>query len=68
MEYVPIFLTQFDLMKKEQKRAKKLEDRVFGDIKEYLGKNQDSKEDYQRLSTIPGIGEGEGGYRPTDSL
>ncbi len=45
------------LIKKEQKRAKKLEDRIFDDIKEYLGKNQDLKEDYQRLSTIPGIGE-----------
>lgn len=44
-------------MKKEQKRAKRLEDRIFGDIKEYLAKNQDLKEDYQRLSTIPGIGE-----------
>ena len=45
------------LLKKDLKRAKKLEDRIFGDIKEYLGKNQDLKEDYQRLSTIPGIGE-----------
>jgi transposase len=40
-------------MKKDLKRAKKLED----DIKEYLDKNQNLKEDYQRLSTIPGIGE-----------
>jgi transposase len=46
-----------DLMKKDLKRAKKLEDKIFNDIKEYLGKNQDLKEDYQRLSTIPGIGE-----------
>ena len=46
-----------DLIKKEQKRAKKLEDKIFHDIKEYLSKNQNLKEDYQRLSTIPGIGE-----------
>jgi len=45
------------LLKKEQKRAKKLEDRIFDDIKEYLDNNQNLKEDYQRLSTIPGIGE-----------
>jgi transposase len=46
-----------DLIKKEQKRAKKLEDKLFHDIKEYVSKNQNLKEDYQRLSTIPGIGE-----------
>ena len=46
-----------DLIKKEQKRAKKLEDKIFNDIKEYVSKNQNLKEDYQRLSTIPGIGE-----------
>jgi len=46
-----------DLIKKEQKRAKKLEDKIFHDIKEYLSKNLNLKEDYQRLSTIPGIGE-----------
>jgi len=46
-----------DLLKKEQKRAKKLEDEIFHDLLEYLGKNQNLKEDYQRLSTIPGIGE-----------
>ncbi len=45
------------LIKKDLKRAKKLEDRIFHDIKEYLGKNQNLEEDYQRLSTIPGIGE-----------
>jgi transposase len=45
------------LIKKEQKRAKKLEDKIFHDIKEYLSKNQGLKEDCQRLSTIPGIGE-----------
>jgi len=45
------------LIKKEQKRAKKLEDKIFHDILEYLSKNQNLKEDYQRLSTIPGIGE-----------
>ena len=45
------------LIKKDLKRAKKLEDKIFHDIKEYLGKNQNLKEDYQRLSTIPGIGE-----------
>jgi transposase len=44
-------------MKKNLKRAKKLEDKIFNDIKEYLSKNQNLKEDYQRLSTIPGIGE-----------
>jgi transposase len=46
-----------DLIKKEQKRAKKLEDKLFHDIKEYVSKNQNLEEDYQRLSTIPGIGE-----------
>jgi transposase len=46
-----------DLMKKDLKRAKKLEDKIFNDIKEYLKQNQNLKEDYQRLSTIPGIGE-----------
>jgi transposase len=45
------------LMKKEQKRAKKLEDKIFNDIKEYLDNNQNLKEDYQRMLTIPGIGE-----------
>jgi len=45
------------LIKKDLKRAKKLEDKIFHDIKEYLGKNQNLKDDYQRLSTIPGIGE-----------
>ena len=45
------------LMKKEQKRAKKLEDKIFNDIKEYLKQNQNLEEDYQRLLTIPGIGE-----------
>ena len=46
-----------DLMKKDLKRAKKLEDKIFHDIKEYVSKNQNLEEDYQRLSTIPGIGE-----------
>jgi transposase len=46
-----------DLLKKEQKRAQRLEDKIFHDILEYLDKNQNLKEDYQRLSTIPGIGE-----------
>lgn len=45
------------LMKKDLKRAKKLEDKIFNDILEYVSKNQNLKEDYQRLSTIPGIGE-----------
>jgi transposase len=45
------------LIRKDLKRAKKLEDRIFNDIKEYLDKNQNLKEDYQRLLTIPGIGE-----------
>ena len=46
-----------DLLKKDLKRAKKLEDKIFHDIKEYVSKNQNLEEDYQRLSTIPGIGE-----------
>ena len=45
------------LMKKDLKRAKKLEDKIFNDILEYVSKNQNLKEDYQRLLTIPGIGE-----------
>ena len=45
------------LIKKELKRAQRLEDTIFDDIKEYLSKSQNLKEDYQRLSTIPGIGE-----------
>jgi len=45
------------LIKKDLKRAKKLEDKIFNDIKKYLGNNQNLKEDYQRLSTIPGIRE-----------
>jgi transposase len=45
------------LIKKELKRAQELEDKIFNDIKKYLGKNQNLKEDHQRLSTIPGIGE-----------
>jgi transposase len=46
-----------DLMKKDLKRAKKLEDKLFNDILKYVSKNQNLKKDYQRLSTIPGIGE-----------
>jgi len=45
------------LMRKDLKRAKKLEDKIFNDILEYVSKNQNLEEDYQRLSTIPGIGE-----------
>lgn len=45
------------LIKKELKRAQKLEDKIFNDIKKYVEQNQNLKEDYQRLSTIPGIGE-----------
>ena len=45
------------LMKKDLKRAKKLEDKLFHDIKEYVSKNQNLREDYQRLSTISGVGE-----------
>jgi transposase len=45
------------LIKKELKRAQRLEDKIFNDIKKYVSKNQNLKEDYQRLSTIPGIGE-----------
>lgn len=40
------------LLKKELKRAKKLEDKIFNDIKEYIGQNQNLREDYQRLLTI----------------
>ncbi|GAI49689.1 unnamed protein product, partial [marine sediment metagenome] len=45
------------LMKKDLKRAKKLEDKLFHDIKEYVSKNQNLREDYQRLLTISGVGE-----------
>jgi transposase len=46
-----------DLIKKDLKRAQELEDKIFNDIKKYVEQNQNLKEDYQRLSTIPGIGE-----------
>jgi len=45
------------LLKKDLKRAKKLEDRLFNDILEYVSKNQNLKEDYQRLLTISGVGD-----------
>jgi len=45
------------LMKKDLKRAKMLEDKLFHDIKEYVSKNQNLREDYQRLLTISGVGE-----------
>jgi transposase len=45
------------LLKKELKRAQELEDKIFNDIKEYINKNQNLKEDYQRLLTISGVGE-----------
>jgi len=45
------------LLKKDLKRAKKLEDKIFNDILEYVSKNQNLKEDYQRLLTISGIGD-----------
>jgi len=45
------------LLKKDLKRAKKLEDKIFNDILEYVSKNQNLKEDYQRLLTIPGVGD-----------
>jgi len=45
------------LIKKELKRAQELEDKIFNDIKKYVEQNQNLKEDYQRLSTIPSIGE-----------
>jgi len=45
------------LMKKDLKRAKKLEDKIFHDILEYVSKNQNLKEDYQRLLTISGVGD-----------
>jgi hypothetical protein len=44
-------------MKKELKRAKKLEDKLFNDILEYVRQNQNLKEDYQRLLTISGVGD-----------
>jgi len=45
------------LIKKDLKRAKKLEDKIFNDILEYVNKNQNLKEDYQRLLTISGVGD-----------
>jgi transposase len=45
------------LIKKDLKRAKKLEDKIFNDILEYVSKNQNLKEDYQRLLTISGVGD-----------
>ena len=45
------------LMKKDLKRAKMLEDKLFNDILEYVSKNQNLKEDYQRLLTISGVGD-----------
>jgi len=45
------------LLKKDLKRAQKLEDKIFNDIKEYIEQNQDLKEDYQRLLTISGVGD-----------
>jgi len=45
------------LMKKDLKRAKKLEDKIFNDILEYVSRNQNLKEDYQRLLTISGVGD-----------
>jgi len=45
------------LIKKELIRAKRLEDKIFNDIKEYIRQNQNLREDYQRLLTISGVGE-----------
>jgi transposase len=45
------------LMKKDLKRAKMLEDKLFHDIQEYVSKNQNLREAYQRLLTISGVGE-----------
>ena len=45
------------LLKKDLKRAKMLEDKLFYDIKEYVSKSQNLREDYQRLLTISGVGE-----------
>lgn len=45
------------LIKKDLKRAKELEDKLFKDILEYVSKNPNLKEDYQRLLTISGVGE-----------
>jgi len=45
------------LLKKDLKRAKKLEDKLFHDILEYVSKNQNLREDFQRLLTISGVGD-----------
>ena len=45
------------LIKKDLKRAKKLEDKLFHDILEYVSKNQNLREDFQRLLTISGVGD-----------
>ena len=45
------------LIKKDLERAKMLEDKLFQDIKEYVSKDQNLREDYQRLLTISGVGE-----------
>jgi len=45
------------LLKKDLKRAKKLEDELFHDIQEYVSKNQNLRKAYQRLLTISGVGE-----------
>ncbi len=45
------------LLRKELKRAQNLEDKIFRDILEYISKNQNLREDYQRLLTISGVGE-----------
>ncbi|MBA7518405.1 IS110 family transposase ISPye59 [subsurface metagenome] len=45
------------LLKKDLKRAQILEDKIFNDILEYVSKNQNLKEDYQRLLTISGVGD-----------
>ncbi|MHC2994922.1 MAG: transposase, partial [Candidatus Atribacteria bacterium] len=45
------------LLRKESKRAKMLEDKIFHNIKEYIKQNQDLREDYGRLLTISGVGE-----------
>jgi len=45
------------MIKKGLKRAKRLEDKLLNDILEYVSKNQNLREDCQRLLTISGVGE-----------
>lgn len=55
------------LIKKEQKRAKKLEDKIFNDIKKYVKAKPELKRRLSKAFYYPRY-RGEGGYRPTDSI